>query len=401
MPIPAQAQALAHREILRSSWAPALLSRPERIAHGRQPLSRTQSDARRRGPHSSAARCGGRCRTCRGTCPKSHVIAERHVPCSSRIHARAMAPRSGVHRGECGLLRISRRPLFGFVARCGNGGARLRGAVPNGFGVWRPVTRSGHRHRRSDAPLRLSPELDGHSGVWRRWLRRAAGLRTQRHRLRSVDVVERDPDAAGLDSTGSRTPRSSARGDTRTSSSRGTTTSTFRWASTRRSLGLGQSPDDVTITGAVRAKADWLGNNNATCNFWRGAENLAVIPTSSIDSSVDVWAVSQGTHLRRVHVQGDVASRRQRRLVERRVHRRLGHRREARLGIAAAVPHAQRRSELERLELEHGVRRRRDGTERNVAQPSLHGRPRPRRSSARSRFSTSMRPATTSSWCPR
>jgi hypothetical protein len=72
-------------------------------------------------------------------------------------------------------------------------------------------------------------------------------------------------------------------------------------------VGLGQSPDDVTITGAVRAKADWLGNDNATCNFWRGVENLAVVPTSSIDNDVDVWAVSQGTHLRRVHVQGNLA----------------------------------------------------------------------------------------------
>src|SRR4029450_9499357 len=33
--------------------------------------------------------------------------------------------------------------------------------------------------------------------------------------------------------------------------------------------GLGRSPDDVSITGAVRSKARWLGNNNATCNFWR------------------------------------------------------------------------------------------------------------------------------------
>jgi len=72
-------------------------------------------------------------------------------------------------------------------------------------------------------------------------------------------------------------------------------------------IGLGQSPDDVVVTGAVRAKADWLGNDNATCNFWRGAENLAVVPTPAIDSNVDVWAVSQGTHLRRLHVEGDLA----------------------------------------------------------------------------------------------
>lgn len=72
-------------------------------------------------------------------------------------------------------------------------------------------------------------------------------------------------------------------------------------------VGLGQSPDDVTITGAVRAKADWLGNDNATCNFWRGVENLSVVTSPSIDSDVNVWAISQGTHLRRVHVQGDLA----------------------------------------------------------------------------------------------
>jgi len=72
-------------------------------------------------------------------------------------------------------------------------------------------------------------------------------------------------------------------------------------------VGLGQSPDDVVVTGAVRAKADWLGGNNATCNFWRGVDNLSVVPTASIDSNREVWAVSQGTHLRRVHVHGDVA----------------------------------------------------------------------------------------------
>ena len=72
-------------------------------------------------------------------------------------------------------------------------------------------------------------------------------------------------------------------------------------------FGLGQSPDDVQITGAVRSKADWLGNNNATCNFWRGAENLAITPTASIDSNVNRWAVSQGTELRRIHVRGNLA----------------------------------------------------------------------------------------------
>lgn len=68
-------------------------------------------------------------------------------------------------------------------------------------------------------------------------------------------------------------------------------------------LGLGQSPDDVTITGAVRSKADWF-NGNATQNFWRAAENLAVIPTK--DSNTEVWAVSQATALRRLHVKGKI-----------------------------------------------------------------------------------------------
>ena len=223
------------------------------------------------------------------------------------------------------------------------------GAVPNGFGVWRPVTRSGHRHRRSDAPLRLSPELDGHPGVRRRCgSGEAAGLRTRTssssiRRCRSRD----DAVAARLRSTGSRTPRSSARGATRTSSSRVTTPSTCRWASTRRSLGLGQSPDDVVITGAVRAKADWLGNNNATCNFWRGAENLVRRP--DVEHRLERGRLGRlPGHAPAPRARpGRRASRRQRRLVERRVHRRLAHRRAARLGIAAAVPDAQRRPELD------------------------------------------------------
>jgi hypothetical protein len=66
-------------------------------------------------------------------------------------------------------------------------------------------------------------------------------------------------------------------------------------------LGLGQTPDDVQITGGMRSKADWLGGN-ATLNFWRAAENLSVVPTQ--DSNIEVWAVSQGTTLRRSHVKG-------------------------------------------------------------------------------------------------
>ncbi|MBI2510701.1 MAG: coagulation factor 5/8 type domain-containing protein [Opitutae bacterium] len=68
--------------------------------------------------------------------------------------------------------------------------------------------------------------------------------------------------------------------------------------------GLGRSPDDVRITGAVRCTAKWTGDHNATINFWRTAENLSVTPT--VDGGANVWAVSQGTSLRRVHVRGDL-----------------------------------------------------------------------------------------------
>ncbi|MFD4524436.1 RICIN domain-containing protein [Streptomyces sp. NPDC058470] len=67
-------------------------------------------------------------------------------------------------------------------------------------------------------------------------------------------------------------------------------------------LGLGLSPDSVTINGAVHAEADWF-QGNATQNFWRGAENLSVNPTSGTDR----WAVSQASSYRRMHVRGNLA----------------------------------------------------------------------------------------------
>ena len=70
-------------------------------------------------------------------------------------------------------------------------------------------------------------------------------------------------------------------------------------------IGLGQSPDDVTITGAVRSKA-YLDNGNATCNFWRTVENVAVTPGGDIDNGIDVWGVSQGTAIRRTHIKGSI-----------------------------------------------------------------------------------------------
>jgi hypothetical protein len=63
--------------------------------------------------------------------------------------------------------------------------------------------------------------------------------------------------------------------------------------------GLGFSPDDVTITGGVQS----LGvgtDRSALNNFWRGAENLAVMPP--VANNINKWAVSQATFLRRFHL---------------------------------------------------------------------------------------------------
>lgn len=61
--------------------------------------------------------------------------------------------------------------------------------------------------------------------------------------------------------------------------------------------GLGAMPDDVQLQ-HLDCNARWLGddnNHNATCNFWRGVENLSV-------SDYVMWAVSQATFMRRVHL---------------------------------------------------------------------------------------------------
>lgn len=64
-------------------------------------------------------------------------------------------------------------------------------------------------------------------------------------------------------------------------------------------LGLGQSPDNVTINGALQC---FNFGGQSTENFWMSAENLAVLPTNS--SAKMTWSVSQGTSLRRIHVKG-------------------------------------------------------------------------------------------------
>ena len=75
-------------------------------------------------------------------------------------------------------------------------------------------------------------------------------------------------------------------------------------------IGLGQSPDDVVITGNVHSMGV-LPNDNATTTFWRSCENLAVVPTDTATSPLEAnntmtWAVSQDTWLRRMHVKGSL-----------------------------------------------------------------------------------------------
>jgi hypothetical protein len=65
--------------------------------------------------------------------------------------------------------------------------------------------------------------------------------------------------------------------------------------------GLGLQPDDVTINGTVQSDAAWFGGN-ATQNFWRMAENLAVVPNGGTEK----WAVSQAAPFRRMHVRGSM-----------------------------------------------------------------------------------------------
>ncbi|BBH68390.1 hypothetical protein ACTI_50750 [Actinoplanes sp. OR16] len=69
--------------------------------------------------------------------------------------------------------------------------------------------------------------------------------------------------------------------------------------------GLGLVPDQTTINGRVHVEADWWpdGSQNATQNFWRSAEGLAVNPTGGLDR----WSVSQAAPYRRMHVRGNLA----------------------------------------------------------------------------------------------
>ncbi len=66
-------------------------------------------------------------------------------------------------------------------------------------------------------------------------------------------------------------------------------------------LGLGLSPNDVVIEGAVRSNT--THGKSVLTNFWRSVENLTVIPP--VDSA-NKWGVSQAAPMRRVYIKGNL-----------------------------------------------------------------------------------------------
>jgi hypothetical protein len=63
--------------------------------------------------------------------------------------------------------------------------------------------------------------------------------------------------------------------------------------------GLGNSPEEVVIKGAVRSNSRV---RSVLVNFWRAVENMTIIP---IDTAL-TWGVSQAAPMRRVHVRGNL-----------------------------------------------------------------------------------------------
>jgi hypothetical protein len=71
--------------------------------------------------------------------------------------------------------------------------------------------------------------------------------------------------------------------------------------------GLGNSPDDVTINGAVDSfdQCDATNFCTALTNFWRSVSNLSIdVKGSGCEGAAEFWAASQAAPVRRVHVNG-------------------------------------------------------------------------------------------------
>jgi hypothetical protein len=74
--------------------------------------------------------------------------------------------------------------------------------------------------------------------------------------------------------------------------------------------GLGKSPTDVTINGAVNVFNRCLTADNciALDNFWRSVSNLTIAPAGGegCRANTEFWAVSQASPMRRVNVTGNM-----------------------------------------------------------------------------------------------
>jgi len=71
--------------------------------------------------------------------------------------------------------------------------------------------------------------------------------------------------------------------------------------------GLGSSPDNVTINGAVDSFDQCNSTNFCTAltNFWRSVSNLSInVKGSGCEGAAEFWAASQAAPVRRVHVNG-------------------------------------------------------------------------------------------------
>jgi len=64
--------------------------------------------------------------------------------------------------------------------------------------------------------------------------------------------------------------------------------------------GLGKLPTDTQID-KVYVTTDWLGNKNATCNFWRAIENVSLM---NCDGELLIYGISQAAPIRRMMIHG-------------------------------------------------------------------------------------------------
>ena len=126
-------------------------------------------------------------------------------------------------------------------------------------------------------------------------------------------------------------------------------------------VGLGQNPTQTVITGGgIYANAAW-NDGNATDELLarRGEHHHRPVVRQHRVGGLAGRPDAPGANRRQPRARRQHLGQHHEQLVVRRLHQRLGRHRPGQLGHPAAVHHAQRPAgQLDRLELEHGVRRR-------------------------------------------